>query len=115
MLQISGIQEWMYGDFESYLDDYGLALIEFSDVIEWLKIHDFDLGVEAKKEFDDEEVFKKKLKADPNKFSFEPRRDYFRGVPTILNSEAAALAFCFKVEAELSKSKQMFFDKDFGP
>ena len=36
MLEVRDIQEWMYEDLESHLDDYGLALIEFSDVIEFL-------------------------------------------------------------------------------
>ena len=102
VLEVRDIQEWMYEDLESHLDDYGLALIEFSDIIEFLKVYDFDLGVKAEKAFDDEEVFKNKMNVDPHTYQLDPRKDFFRGVPSILNSEEAALAYCFKIEAELT-------------
>lgn len=79
-------------------------------------MHDFDLGVKAEKAFDDEEVFKKKMNVNPHTYQLDPRKDFYRGVPSILNSEEAALAYCFKIEAELTKANQScFHDKDFGP
>lgn len=58
----------------------------------------------------------KKLKISPTEYQINPENDYFRGVPTIFNSELAALTkaieICKKMEAG---GEDTFFDKDFGP
>jgi len=55
--------------------------------------------------------------------------DYFRGIPTILNSELAALVMAEKLykevdeyshieqddDDELEETDKLFFDQDFGP
>jgi len=43
-----------------------------------------------------------------------PERDYYRGIPTILNSEKAAILVSEYLYRQLG-SDEKFFDKDFGP
>jgi hypothetical protein len=43
-----------------------------------------------------------------------PKEDYYRGIPTILNSEKAALVICHKIVSQL-KEGALYFDTDFGP
>ena len=43
-----------------------------------------------------------------------PERDYFRGIPTILNSEAAALVIAEHLYKRVP-DKAFFLDPDFGP
>ena len=42
-------------------------------------------------------------------------KDYFRGVPSILNSEVAAIAFAKKIFAECEEKDIRWADVDFGP
>ena len=44
-LGITGFEEWMYEDFETTIDNFGLAFMELNDVALWLRDHGFDLGV----------------------------------------------------------------------
>jgi hypothetical protein len=48
------------------------------------------------------------------KMRIVPERDYYRGIPTILNSETAALMVADKISRGLAKGK-LFRDTDFGP
>ena len=43
-----------------------------------------------------------------------PELDYYRGIPTILTSEEAALVVCNKIFNSLDNDTE-FFDQDFGP
>lgn len=43
-----------------------------------------------------------------------PQRDFFKGVPTILNSETAALVMAEKIFKSIPDGSH-FIDKDFGP
>ena len=45
------------------------------------------------------------IEVEGNEFELIPGRDYFRGVPTILNSEAAAVAQAHKLFNEIPKDK----------
>ena len=47
-------------------------------------------------------------------YKIVPEIDYYNGIPTILNSEEAALVMCNKIYNGLDEFEQ-FFDKDFGP
>jgi hypothetical protein len=44
-----------------------------------------------------------------------PELDYYRGVPTILTSEEAALVVCNNIFNEKLANDEEFFDMDFGP
>src|SRR5690349_16522877 len=64
-----------------------------------------------------EEAKKKKgeeLKVGELTYIIVPDQDYFRGIPTILNSEEAALVVVEKISNSL-KAGFKFFDQDFGP
>ena len=43
-----------------------------------------------------------------------PELDYYRGIPTILTSEEAALVVCNKIFNSIDDDAE-FFDQDFGP
>ena len=111
-LGITGVEEWMYEDFETYIDNFGLAFMELNDVAKWLLSHGFDLKV-ALKESDAEREFAKKADVQPKDYVLGDE-DYYRRKTTILNSEVAALARCLALEAKL-KDGDMFFDVEFGP
>ena len=49
-LQITGFDEWIYEDFETSIDNYGLAFIELNEIAKWLKEHDFDIGIPIKED-----------------------------------------------------------------
>lgn len=53
------------------------------------------------------------MDVEGNIFTLNPERDYFRGVPTILNSEKAAIAQAHKLFSSIQGKH--FLDKDFGP
>ena len=53
---ITSIPEWMYEDFETSIDNFGLAFMELNDMAQWLKDHGYDLGVKIKEE-DSEDIF----------------------------------------------------------
>ena len=55
---ITSIPEWMYEDFETSIDNFGLAFMELNDMAQWLKDHGYDLGVKIKEE-DSEDIFNK--------------------------------------------------------
>ena len=80
----------MFEDFLSALDNLGLAFIELNDMIEWLNKFGFDIGVKPSGK-DVSDVINKKMQIGPEEYQIDPEKDYYRGVPTILNSEVAAL------------------------
>ena len=47
-------------------------------------------------------------------YTFDPIVDCYNGIPTILNSEEAALVYVDKLYHSLGETEE-FFDKDFGP
>ena len=47
-LGITTIDEWRYEDFETTIDNFGLAFMELNDVNKWLLDHGYDLGVPVK-------------------------------------------------------------------
>ena len=110
-LKITSFEDWQYEDFETTIDNYGLAFMELNDMACWLKDHGFDLGIPINKQ-DAETAFEKKANVKPSDYVLS-EIDYFRGVPTILNSEVAALAKCLEISKKLGD--EQFFDKDFGP
>ena len=55
-LGITSFEEWMYEDFETTIDNFGLAFMELNDVAKWLLDHQYDLGVPIK-EIDAEDIF----------------------------------------------------------
>lgn len=63
-LKIEGIDEWRYEDFETTIDNFGLAFMELNDVVRWLKDHGYDIGVKEK-EMDLEDEFEKKQNITP--------------------------------------------------
>lgn len=103
----------MFEDFLSDLDGMGLAFIELSDVAHWLSKYGYDLGVPIK-DVDMSDMLRKKLAVGPYDYKIDPEKDYYRGVPTMLNSEVAALTKALEIANSLEKG-QLFFDKDFGP
>ena len=111
-LGIKDIEEWRYEDFETTIDNFGLAFMELNDVNKWLLDHGYDLKVPVK-EFDMEDEFEKKQNIEPKDYVLTPERDYYRNKKTILNSEVAALAKCLQLENELGDD--VFFDMEFGP
>lgn len=80
----------MFEDFLSSLDSMGLAFIELGDVATILKQVGCDLGVKCN-QVDESAKLKKKLAVGPEEYKLS-ESDYYRGLPTILNSEVAALA-----------------------
>ena len=95
-LGLDNIEEWRYEDFETTIDNFGLAFMELNDVVKWLLDHGFDLGVPVK-EVDLEDEFARKAAITPQQYKLT-ENDYYRGKPTILNSEVAALAKCLQLE-----------------
>ena len=63
---------------------------------------------------DESDLLNKKLAIGPENYQIDQQKDFWRGIPTILNSEVAALAKCVEIENGLEKD-ELFFDKDFGP
>ena len=106
------VANWMFEDFLSDLDSMGLAFIELNDIASWLRKYGFDIGVQIN-EVDQSDKLKKKLAIGPKEYQVT-EADYYRGIPTILNSEVAALATAIKLSDELGDG-EMFFDRDFGP
>jgi hypothetical protein len=47
-------------------------------------------------------------------YAIIPAEDYYRGIPTILNSEEAAIVVVEKLYNQLGDN-EMFLDSDFGP
>ena len=80
--------KWVKESFVNYLDDYGDAHISLNNFIEFLDAFNIDLGV--KKTTDWEAMRRLKAEVTPDKYTLIAK-DYFRGCPTILNSEVAAL------------------------
>ena len=113
-LGIQGIEQWMYEDFETTIDNFGLAFMELNDMARWLLDHGFDLGIPIK-EIDAEDLFLKKANVEPKDYELT-EKDYYRGKTTILNSEVAALAKCIEISKKLgTNGKNQFFDTEFGP
>ena len=110
-LKITSFEDWQYEDFETTIDNYGLAFMELNDMACWLKDHGFDLGIPINKQ-DAETAFEKKANVKPQDYVLS-ELDYYRGVPTILNSEVAALAKCLEISKKLGG--EQFLDVDFGP
>ena len=110
-LGITTIDEWRYEDFETTIDNFGLAFMELNDVNKWLLDHGYDLGVPVK-QIDREDEFEKKMSVQPKDYELT-EKDYYRNKQTILNSEVAALAKCLQLESELGDD--VFFDMEFGP
>lgn len=54
------------------------------------------------------------MKCELLTWDFQPERDCFKGIPTILTCEEAALVTCEKLFNEIPDG-EMFLDKDFGP
>ena len=111
-LGIKGIEEWRYEDFETTIDNFGLAFMELNDVNKWLQDHGFQLGIPLK-DIDREDEFQKKQNVQPKDYVLKPEVDFYRNKETILNSEVAALAKCLQLEQELQDT--VFFDLEFGP
>lgn len=63
-LGINNVAEWMFEDFVSALDDLGMAFVELNEIVKWLKLFDFDIGV-AISQIDKSDEMMKKLKIDP--------------------------------------------------
>jgi tryptophan 2,3-dioxygenase len=63
-LGLDKIEEWRYEDFETTIDNFGLAFMELNDVVKWLLDHGYDLGVPVK-ETDLEDEFAKKAAITP--------------------------------------------------
>ena len=63
-LNITGIAEWRFEDFETTIDNFGLAFMELNDVVRWLKDHGMDIGV-REKTIDLEDEFEKKANITP--------------------------------------------------
>lgn len=47
-------------------------------------------------------------------YSIDPKKDFYKGIPTILNSELAALVTAEQIYNSI-KEGELFFDQDFGP
>ena len=57
-----------------------------------------------------------KLNQSYKNYKLNPKRDYFMGCPTMLNSEKAALAKVTEIWNKLEKKgSRKFLDTDFGP
>ena len=63
-LGLDKIEEWRYEDFETTIDNFGLAFMELNDVVKWLLDHGFNLGVPVK-EVDLEDEFARKAAITP--------------------------------------------------
>lgn len=111
-LGINNVAEWMFEDFLSQLDIKDAARVELNEIAIWLKKYGTDLGIRIHGEFTTTEI--KRNECSPTEYEIDERVDYFRGIPTILNSELAAMAKCLQLVAELEPG-QDWFDKDFGP
>ena len=61
------VEEWMYEDFETTIDNFGLAFMELNDMAQWLQDHDFDLGIPIK-EIDAEDLYAKKANVAPEDY-----------------------------------------------
>ena len=106
------VEEWRYEDFETTIDNFGLAFMALNDVAKWLQDHGFDLGVPVVENALEAE-FAKKAAITPQQYQLS-ENDYYRGKKTILNSEVAALAKCLQLEKEVEDG-ELFFDMEFGP
>ena len=90
-LKVQGISNYMFSDFEYFLDDNETAYISLEFFDGYLKKYGFDMqfNTHIKKS---KEVAKKE-EYTPDSYVIT-EKDYFKGVKNIFNSSIAALAYC---------------------
>ena len=91
-----------------------MAYFEFNEFNEFLQNYGYDTREKVLE--DDAEAALEIKQAISYKDYVVTKDDYFRGCPTILKSEKAALSYCRKLYKSLKKQKvSRWTDPDFGP
>ena len=115
-IQINQVPEWVFSDFESYLDEQNEARVGIIPLVRLFQSYGFELGYDIKQDTGVEYAKKVQIsnQLPPEQYNLT-KADYYRGVTTILNSEKAALATCIKLFEKCQQSKNKWKDPDFGP
>mmetsp|Transcript_30454 Transcript_30454/g.46651 ORF Transcript_30454/g.46651 Transcript_30454/m.46651 type:complete len:220 (+) Transcript_30454:409-1068(+) len=108
------LENWEEDALEHRLDRLSMAFIEFNEFNEFCLDYQIDFG-ERLLQTDLEDVLDARINLSYKDYKVT-EEDYFRGCPTMLNNEKAALAKVRNIYKEMKKNKQnSYIDPDFGP